>query len=57
MKKTGFLALSAALLFSCAGGPVPRPPAQEQIIAEIVARDIEKLCRGNILVTGNRLKD
>jgi hypothetical protein len=33
----------------------PKPPAQEQIIAEIVARDIEKLCRGNILVTGNRL--
>lgn len=46
-----------------AAGPVgsaglsqwPRPPAQEQIIAEIVARDIEKLCGGNIPVTGNRL--
>ena len=27
----------------------PRPLAQEQIIAEIVARDIEKLCRGDML--------
>jgi len=27
----------------------PKPLAQEQIIAEIVARDIEKLCRGDML--------
>ncbi len=33
-----------------------KPPAREQIIVEIVARDIEKLCRGNILITGNRSK-
>jgi hypothetical protein len=33
-----------------------KQPVQEQIIVEIVARDIEKLCRGNILVTGNRSK-
>ena len=26
--------------------PVPTPPEQDQIIAEIVARDIERLCRG-----------
>jgi hypothetical protein len=35
----------------------PKSPAQEQIIADIVARDIEKLCRGNVPITGNRLKD
>jgi hypothetical protein len=29
----------------------PKPQAQEQIIAEIVARDIEKLCRGDIPAT------
>jgi len=34
----------------------PKSPEQEQIIAEIVARDIEKLCRGNILTTGDLLK-
>jgi len=33
-----------------------QPPVREQIIAEIVARDIEKLCRSNILATGSRLK-
>ena len=27
--------------------PQPALPEQEQIIAEIVARDIEKLCKGN----------
>jgi hypothetical protein len=29
----------------------PKPWAQEQIIAEIVARDIEKLCRGDVPAT------
>jgi hypothetical protein len=30
----------------------PKPQAQGQIIAEIVARDIEKFCRGDIPATG-----
>jgi len=29
------------------GQPAPAPPEQERIIAEIVARDIERLCRGD----------
>lgn len=31
------------------GQPAPRWPEQEQIISEIVARDIEKLCKGGSL--------
>jgi len=30
------------------GQPAPGQPEQDRIIAEIVARDIERLCRGNI---------
>lgn len=47
-KKTEAVGLSSTI-GSTGLSQRPRPLAQEQIIAEIVARDIEKLCRGDML--------